>query len=228
MRPGISVVIPAFNEAGHIASTVAAALRIPGVSEVVVVDDGSVDDTAALAAAAGATVVRLERNLGKGGALARGVEAASGEILLLLDADLGETAAEGRRLLKPVLDGDADMTTALLPRGNVRAGVGLVVRTARWGVWLLGGRALAEPLSGQRAVRREVLDAIGPLAPGFGVEVGLTIDALRRGFRVLEVPTAIRHNVTGRSVRAFLHRGRQFVHVCRALWQRARRKTVGG
>ena len=89
-----------------------------------------------------------------------------------------------------------------------------------------GGVAVAAPLSGQRAMRRDVLDAVGDLAGGFGVEVGLTIDAAQAGFRVMEVPVAMRHRETGRDVAGFLHRGRQLVHVARALARRAARRIA--
>jgi hypothetical protein len=80
-----------------------------------------------------------------------------------------------------------------------------------------------EPLSGQRAIRRNVLDSVRPLAPGFGVEVAMTIDAVRAGFRVLEVPVAMEHAVTGRDVAGFLHRGRQGLDLLRATLPRLAR-----
>src|SRR5580698_5972796 len=99
----LAVVIPAWNEADRIAATVGAASAIPGAGLVVVVDDGSRDDTARRAKDAGAAVMRHARNRGKGAAMETGAEAvqlldqqeglASPRHLLFLDADLGETAA---------------------------------------------------------------------------------------------------------------------------------------
>ena len=79
---------------------------------------------------------------------------------------------------------------------------------------------MADPLSGQRALRREVWERIGGFEPGFGAEVALTIDAIRAGFRVVEVPTTMTHRVTGRDWAAKRHRARQLMAVARALWKR--------
>ncbi|MFN3651524.1 MAG: glycosyltransferase, partial [Armatimonadota bacterium] len=139
--PRVSVIIPAYAEAGRVGETVRAAADAmrrldAGPWELLVIDDGSPDDTAGEAEAAGARVVRLPRNLGKGGALARGLTEARGDLLLLLDADLRETASEAWKLLEPVRRGDAEMTIARFPRQAGPAGFGLVMRLARWG---LGG-----------------------------------------------------------------------------------------
>lgn len=214
----LSVLIPAYNEAECIATTVGAARNLPGVSEVLVVDDGSTDGTQDFAKQAGAAVVRLPQNRGKAAALTAGFAAAKGEVLLLLDADLGTTVTEAVKLIAPVLSGETDMTLALFPvipgRGG---GMGWVLRLARWGVQRATGRTLQAPLSGQRCLKREVLAAALPLAHGFGVETGLNLSALRAGFRLLEVPTTMDHRVTQNDWRGKLHRARQLRDVARAL-----------
>lgn len=217
----VAVLIPAHNEAERIGATVTAALAIPGVSRCVVVDDASGDATAAAAERAGAKVVRLRHNVGKGAALETGaMRVENADILLLLDGDLGETAAQGALLLAPLLAGSADMSVATFPRPEGKAGFGLVKGLARWGIAHMGGGfAPTAPLSGQRALTRPCLEAVRPFLAGYGAEVGLTIRALRRGFRVVEVPTTMSHAATGRDVRGFVHRGRQFVHVALALFR---------
>jgi glycosyltransferase involved in cell wall biosynthesis len=213
-----SALVPAKDEADRIASTLAALALVAGIDEVVVIDDGSTDDTATAAESAGARVVRLPDNRGKGAALAAGLAVASGDTLLLLDADLGATASQASLLLEPIARGDADLTIATFPRVAGRGGgVGLVVRLARWGIRRETGRVMEAPLSGQRAMRREVFERVTPLPAGFGIEVAMTIAALRAGYRVVEVPTQMAHRVTGRSLRAILHRARQFVAVATAL-----------
>jgi len=97
-----------------------------------------------------------------------------------------------------------------------------VMNTARTGIRWLTGVCVREPLSGQRALNRRVVEAAYPLAPGFGLEVALTIDALRAGLRVLEVDTKLTHEPTGRSLAGFVHRARQLAHVVRALLARVR------
>lgn len=206
----VSVVIPAYNEAERIASTVRAVQEIPEVDEIIVVDDASTDDTASLAAEAGATVIKLPANQGKGAALNAGVAAATGDVVVLLDADLGATAREARSLILPVLRGEADMTVARFLATRKKAGFGLVKGLARAGIRYFTGLEVTAPLSGQRALSREVLRHVVPFARGYGVEVALTIKAVRKGFRIQEIPLAMHHRDTGRDLRGFLHRGRQF------------------
>ena len=214
----ISVLIPAYNEAERIAATIAAIRKIPGISEIIVVDDGSTDDTAARAEQAGADSVFRQQNQGKGAALNAAYALACGDILLLLDADLGDTAAEAVKLLEPVRHGAAEMTIAVFPVGAGKGGgMGLVVRRARQGIFRLTGREMQAPLSGQRAIRRYVLEAVGGFAEGWGAEVALTVQALRQGFRVLEVPVTMGHRVTGRTPGAILHRFSQYTAVRRVL-----------
>lgn len=215
----IAALIPAYNEAARIDATVRAALAIDGVDRVVVVDDSSSDDTATIAENAGAKVVRLWNNVGKGAALEAGaMRVEDCDIVLLLDGDLAETATQGALLLQPLVAGVADMAIAGFPAPTSKAGFGLVKNMARWGIRTMGGGWDASaPLSGQRALTAECFEAVRPFATGYGVEVALTVRALRRGLRLVEVPTTMSHAATGRDLRGFVHRGRQFVHVASAL-----------
>jgi glycosyltransferase involved in cell wall biosynthesis len=212
-----AAIIPAFNEEERIFETVQAAFFIPEIKSVLVVDDGSADDTAGAARRAGAAVLRLSRRKGKGGALNCGLKRAEGEVILLLDADLGKTAREARSLLLPILEGQADMTIARFPETRRRSGFGLVKGLARKGIKYFTGLDLGSPLSGQRALRRDVLGKVTPLAPGFGVEVELTVKAVRAGLRILEVPVEMDNRDYGRSLQGFCHRGKQFLAVAAAL-----------
>ncbi len=234
----VAVVIAAKNEADRIGTTVTAARTLPGVDLVVVVDDGSSDRTADLALEAGARVFVHSRNRGKGTAMETGAEGvrlveeqeAAGGVprhLLFLDADLGATAKNAAPLVEPVLDGAADMTIALFPATRMRlGGHGFVVRLAREGVRRTTGWEPEQPLNGQRCLTRAAFEAARPLAPGFGVETGLTIDVLLGGFRVVEVEVPLEHRATGTDVRAQLHRARQFADVARALAARELRPTL--
>src|SRR5207248_1338393 len=103
------------------------------------------DDTAALAEAAGARVVRLARNAGKGAALRAGLAATSADVLVLIDADLGSTASVAHALVSPVLDDIADMTIARPPDG-APSGFGLVEGFSRWGILKLAGVRMSRPL----------------------------------------------------------------------------------
>lgn len=225
-KTAISVIIPARNEAGALPETLRAVnrqrreaeRRCGGALRLIVVDDGSRDDTAAVACEEADLVVRLDGHLGKGAAMRAGWKAADSELIVFLDADLRQSADNFIMLLHPLLDGEADLTVAELPAATRKGGFGLVRRLAAGGVARLGGYEAHAPLSGQRAMRKAVLERTRRLHDGFGVEVGLLIDALRAGFRVQEVAVPFRHRETGRDLSGWLHRGRQLLAVGRALW----------
>jgi hypothetical protein len=150
-------------------------------------------------------------------------------VLLLADADLAETAGRLGRLLDPVLAGDADLAIADLPAQRGAGGFGVAMGLARRGIANATGRRMSEPLSGQRAVRWEALPALLPFAPDFGIEVAMTIDALRAGLRVVEVEVDLHHNPTGKDLSGLLHRARQARAIARELTRRrAWRPTSNG
>jgi len=223
----VVAVVPAKDRADTVGATVAALRSVAGVGRVLVVDDGSGDATSAAALAAGAAVLRLPKNLGKGAAVAAAVSAIGDEadVFLLVDADVGATGGSVSALLDPVLAGEADMTIAVLPPAGRRGGLGLVRRLSAAGIRRATSASGAPgfvgdaPLSGQRAVSAALLRRIS-LAPRFGLEVALTVDAVRAGARVVEIPVAMEHRHTGRRLAGFSHRGRQGVDIARALWPR--------
>ncbi len=216
----VAAIVPARNEAARIGSTVRALRAIADVTEVIVVDDASADTTAELAKEAGAAVLRLPKREGKGGALRAGLARTEAPIVLFIDGDLGATAAIAHELLEPILNGDADLTIAA-PPPSAASGFGLVERLSRRGIRALTGNDMARPLSGQRALRRDVL-ARASIAPRFGVETAMTIDALRAGFRVVEIPLELEHARTGRDAAGFAHRARQGADVMMVLLSRLR------
>jgi hypothetical protein len=195
------VLIAARDEEARIGATVEALRRAFPEAEIVVADDGSRDSTPAAARRAGARVIRLPR-FGKGQALTLGEREAPPGALLLCDADL-----EGD--LSPLLDG-ADLAIAAFAERQ-GGGFGIAKRTARGLVRALSGFEAREPLSGQRALSPEARKACFPLAPGFGCEVRMTIDAVRAGLRVEERELPLRHRATGRDAGGFTHRGRQLL-----------------
>lgn len=219
----IAVLMPAYNEARRISATVAAAKRIPNVTRLVVVDDGSTDDTVKAARQAGAEVIRLETNSGKGAALNVAYRNTPADIYLLLDADLKDSAIRASDLLEPLRSNQADMAIASFCKTDASAGgIGLTRSWAALGIYWLCGLRCGCPLSGQRAVRRAVLEKTGGFASGFGVEVALTVQAIWHQFRVVEVCLPLTHRATANDVAGFLHRGRQFVHITSTiveLWQ---------
>ncbi|GAX91899.1 glycosyltransferase family 2 protein [Effusibacillus lacus] len=215
----VGVIIPAYNEAERIGATIQAVQSLPEVNEVLVVDDGSTDDTTSESLRAGARVVWHQRNYGKGQALRTGFQSIQSDIVVVVDADMGEGACEIRKLIQPVMEGVSDLTIAAFPPPEGKNGFGLVKGLAVWGIRRLTGFVASSPLSGQRAFRKEIISRLS-LSDGYGAEVAMTIDVLRAGFRVSEVPVAMYNREYGRTLRGFLHRGRQFVHVLRALAER--------
>jgi glycosyltransferase involved in cell wall biosynthesis len=204
------------------------------VDLVIVVDDGSADDTAKLAGDAGAMVVRHSRGRGKSAAMETGAEAvrlveataAPGAVgrarhLLFLDADLGASAAEAGPLIEPVRAGDADMTIAVFTDRVRQGGHGFVVGLSGAGIERATGWRPAQPLNGQRCLTRAAFELARPLAAGFGVETALTIDLLKLGMRVTEVEVPLAHRATGNDWHSQVHRARQFADVARALTVRA-------
>ena len=203
----VVALVPARDESAAIVDTVTALRSV--VDEVIVVDDGSRDATAVLARNAGARVVAGGGGRGKGGALERGLDAiGDADVVLLADGDLGTSAATLAGLVAPIVRGDADLCIGV-PTARITGGLGVVRRFAAFAIRAAGGPALAAPLSGQRAVAIEVLPALRPLAPRFGVETAMTMDAARAGLRILEIPIAFTHRATGRDPSGFLHRARQ-------------------
>ena len=214
--------VPAHNEAGRVGDAIVALASVPGVVEVVVVDDGSADATAAVALSAGATVLRVPRRAGKGNAVEGALRRLGpADVWLLADADLGRAASGLEVLVRAVLDGHADLAIATFPPLE-GGGFGTIKRFAALAIRLLTRFETNEPLSGQRAITSGCLAACRPLAGGFGLEAAMTIDAVRSGFRVEEVPVAgLSHRPTGRRLRGFLHRGRQGLDIARAIAARA-------
>jgi Glycosyl transferase family 2 len=198
----LTILVAARDEESAIGTRVETLRQAFPDAEVIVADDGSRDFTADRAEAAGAVVLRLKRR-GKGQALSAAERAAPPGALLLCDADLSGD-------LTPLLDGSADLRIAAFSE-RVGGGFGIAKRAARSLIRLRAGVATREPLSGQRALSRSARQACFPLAPGFGCEVRMTIDAARAGLLIEEFELPLRHRPTGRDIRGFVHRARQLV-----------------
>jgi hypothetical protein len=234
-RQRVAVIIPAKDEAPRIEATVRAARAIPHVDLVLVVDDGSEDDTQHVAREAGAVVVRHSHNRGKAAAMETGAAVVAmrdsvdrpARLLLFIDGDLGESAVNAAPLVTPVLEGKVDFTIALLPPQPGAGGRGIVVGAARRGIQSLTGWTATQPLSGMRCLTRAAFETATPLARGWGVETGMTIDLLRQGFAVAEVPCDLSHRPSGKDLRGQLHRAAQYRDVMLAVSARRARSAVG-
>jgi glycosyltransferase involved in cell wall biosynthesis len=210
---GLAVVVAAHNEADRIAATVAALRAALPAAKVLVADDASSDGTAEVAMAAGAEVVRRGRSHGKGGNAGAAAEAAlslrpAPRLVLLCDGDLGASAAKLTPLVAAVGKGECDLAVAAFSR-RVGGGFGVALGFAHWAIRSLCGAETEAPISGQRAMRAEVLRAVLPFASGYGMEIGMTVDAVRAGFTLREYELDLEHRATGRTLAGFLHRARQ-------------------
>lgn len=213
----VSVIIPAYNEEERIKSTILSLKQISYIKEIIVVDDGSCDKTSDVAKSCGAKVIKNDKNIGKGDSLNKGIKHASYNIILTIDADLQETAKEAEKLILPVIENRADITIAKFKKPKIKGGFGIVQGLSRWGIKKLTGYTMQSPLSGQRCFKKEVYEKTGRIMSGFGAETSFTIDAARHGFKILEVETEMKHRETGRSIKDFLHRGKQLLAVIKVL-----------
>jgi glycosyltransferase involved in cell wall biosynthesis len=249
MDHDIFLIVTAYNEAEQIGATLAGLAAAFPRSPVFLADDGSRDATAEIAGAAGVRVVRSERMIGKGGAATlaalaalrdAGVETsgdtAGGQtsdtaddqggderraIFVFCDGDLGESAAELSELARAVERGEADVAVAAFSR-RLGGGLGLARGFARWAIRRRCGLITVAPISGQRALRASAMSDVLPFAHGFGMELGMTIDAVRAGHRVVEIELDLSHRASGRTPAGFAHRAGQLADFVRAYLARGR------
>jgi glycosyltransferase involved in cell wall biosynthesis len=229
MPPQTFAIVTAYNEADRIAATLDALTAAFPHARVLLGDDGSSDDTAQIAMTLGARVVRSERTVGKGEAatlaarealgIARAesdeAEPGAGEATFVLcDGDLGASAAALAALAALIERGDADVAVAAFSR-RVGGGFGLALGFARWAIRRRCGLQTRAPISGQRALSERALANVLPFAHGFGMEIGMTIDAVRAGEHVVELELELEHRASGRTLAGFAHRARQLVDFVR-------------
>jgi glycosyltransferase involved in cell wall biosynthesis len=184
----VSVIVPAFNEGAAVGSVVRAMADAAPWREIIVVDDGSTDDTAGHAADAGATVVRHPYNKGNGAAVKSGIRRASGEYILILDGDGQHQAADAGRIVSRlgeydlVIGARSKTTQATQAR---RFGNGALNRLAGY----LTGRDIPDLTSGFRAARREQLVEFLHLLPnGFSTPTTTTLAFIKAGYNVAFEP----------------------------------------
>jgi glycosyltransferase involved in cell wall biosynthesis len=227
MPTDTSIIVAAYNEADRIGATLEALARAFPGAPLWVADDGSTDRTPEIARVAGARVVRSERVIGKGAAVTQAAlealndastfEQGSGQstVFVLCDGDLGESAAQLGALAEAVRRGDTDVAVAAFAR-RVGGGFGLAVGFARWAIRRRCGLETTAPISGQRALSARAMRDVLPFAPDFGMELCMTIDAVRAGHRVAELELELTHRSTGRTLAGFAHRARQLLDFVRA------------
>lgn len=185
----LSIIIPAKNEAAIIGEVVASIRKLHPQAEVLVVNDGSEDDTAALATKAGAKVVTHPISLGNGAAIKSGARAASGEIFVMMDGD-GQHKADDIQSLIDMLDEGYDMAIGARDSGS-HADVGRLAANGLYNVFasMISGHRILDLTSGFRAVRADLFKKFLYLLPnGFSYPTTITMAFLRSGYPVTFIP----------------------------------------
>ena len=202
-----AVIVTAWNEAERLADTLRALKQAFPDARILVADDASTDSTPHIALQEGAELVRAPARLGKGGAANLAVERLRRDAplpdILLADGDLGESAAQLTGLV-----GKGDLVVAVFSK-RVGGGFGIALGFAASIIKRLTGLEPKAPISGQRYLSADAAAAVTPFAPGFGMEIGTTVDAHRAGLRLAEVELDLEHRATGKTAPGFIHRARQ-------------------
>ena len=190
----VSVIIPAYNEEETVAKVIGVISKVSFVDEIIVVNDGSSDNTENEALNAGARVLNHEVNKGKGEALYTGYMNAECDIIAFIDADIYNlTAKKVEAMIKPILDGKTDITKTKFARESGR----VTELTAKPLLnFFFPEISFEQPLSGQFAAKKEVLKRIN-FEKDYGVDVGIVIDADVLGISITEVDIgAIEHDMS--------------------------------
>ncbi|MBK5110418.1 MAG: glycosyltransferase [Thermoleophilia bacterium] len=212
---GLAVLVAARNEADAIGATLGSLSRTFPGAVLWVADDASTDGTGDIAMSSGAHLIRRGKSHGKGGNMTACAEAMLSapdlpETVLLCDADLGDSAGQLGRLVDAVRTDECDLAVATFAK-RVGGGFGVALNFSGWVIRKRCGATPVAPISGQRAMGIDVLRAVLPFAPRYGTETGMTIDAVRAGYRLGEYELDLVHRATGRTLGGFIHRFRQLI-----------------
>ncbi len=218
----LSILIPCKREGASIAACLERTIKTYPQAEILVLDSG-LDDTPQVVdslkkRSAHLFYVPLQSDRGKGDAIAQGILKASGDILIQIDADLQFFPEELPRLVQPILENRADMTLgtrfsqtsqrASQSSSFLRGGGNFLI--SQWASYLVGQK-ITDALAGMKAWRREVTQSFSLTSVGFSYEVELFIKALRKGFRVMDVPVSYEARKTGQSKVSVLKTGLQIL-----------------
>jgi glycosyltransferase involved in cell wall biosynthesis len=228
----VSIVIPARNEADSISLVCADLFKvIPELEnctcEVICVDDHSTDRTAEIAASYGCRVLQNHGPSGKGRALRAGFAAATGDVIVMMDADYSHRAEDLPAMLAPLMNGTSGLVIGSRLMGGsdeftrVRA-LGNLFLTAVFG--LCHERYLTDALNGYKAFRREVFVDFAYTSNSFEIEIELLVNALRKGYRLAEVSSHERERHGGEAKSRAVRHGTRFLW--RILWEKVRRPVV--
>lgn len=194
MTEKVSILVPCYNEADTIMNAIEQLQSLrPGFEvEIIVVDDGSTDDsTRLLTEVHGIKLVRHERNKGKGAAIATGATIATGKVIVIQDADLEYDPKEIPELVNPILTGECDIVYGSRFRGKIE---GMTMshcfgnKILSYFTSLLYGVEITDMMTGHKAFRASIFKQLPLNSLGFGFEMEVTVKALKKGIKITEVP----------------------------------------
>lgn len=219
MDENVTAIVPAFNEDKSLEDTINSLKLIDGITEIIVVNDGSTDNTLeTLNKIENIKIINNVINMGKGNAIKSALPHVTNKFVLLVDADLKSSAIEMRKLVNNTKRLSKNMLVAIYPKPLKKGGFGLVKALSRQSLYLLTNKHSDSVLSGQRLLYTEFLKKI-KLPPDFGVEFKITLEALRNNITIIDINTNIRHRETGRNIKDFVHRGKQFTNILKAVFR---------
>ena len=210
----IICVVPVYNEADLIKSTIKGLKDVELIDEIIIVNDGSNDNTLDTIMTLGVRIINLDKNHGKGYAMKMAINHLEYSYIGFIDGDLGHTSKEMEQLILPVINGNADVSIAKFPdrdsMTDSKGGIGLVKLISKMGLYFFTKNKMDSILSGQRVYKKEVVEKMEYIPDRFGIEVAMTIQAINNNFSIIEVPVIMEHRYSQRNLKGFIHRGKQF------------------
>lgn len=221
MKYKILVAIPAYNEGDIIGKTIEGLESLNIIDKIVIINDGSTDNTAEIVKSfSNVELINFETNKGKGAGLKEVFNKYDYDIICLLDADIGITSIEAEKLINPVLDNKVDFTVARFPvreKAGKRKGMGLVKNLAKKGIKFYTKVEMDNSLSGQRAYKKEIIDSMKYIPNNYGIEVAMTIQAIKNGYNFENIEVNMSHRYSDHSFKGYIHRGKQFLNILKTL-----------
>ncbi len=207
-------VVPVYNEADLIIDTITNLKKIEYIDEIVIVNDGSQDNTLEVINTLGVKVINLKKNMGKGNAMKSAIESLEYDYIGFIDGDLGKSSIQTEKLIIPVIKNEADVSIAKFPRRDTKSkgkgGFGLVMTMAKKGILFFTKKEIDSSLSGQRIYKKEVIEKMTYIPDRYGIEVAMTIQTINNDFSIIEVPVTMNHRFSQRDLKGIIHRAKQF------------------